>query len=92
MRLSKAIMIGALSAAFSTSLYANDASAPFDLLDVDSSSGLTLTELQAVAPTLTEETFANYDADQSGELTQDEFAAWRSLNSQSAEDARPRSQ
>lgn len=51
-------------------------SADFTALDIDVSGGLSLAEAQAIAPDLTADDFAQFDADGSGELSQEEFAAW----------------
>ncbi len=48
----------------------------FTSLDVDVSGGISLAEAQAVAPGLTGDDFAMYDADGSGELSEEEFANW----------------
>ena len=54
---------------------ANAQSADFTALDIDVSGGLSLAEAQAIAPDLTADGFAQFDADGSGELSQEEFAA-----------------
>jgi len=55
---------------------ANAQSADFKTLDIDVSGGLSLAEAQAIAPDLSADDFAQFDADGSGELSQEEFAAW----------------
>lgn len=55
---------------------ANAQSADFVALDIDVSGGLSLAEAQSVAPDLTADDFARFDTDGSGELSQEEFAAW----------------
>lgn len=47
----------------------------FATLDADVSGGVSLEELQVALPDLTEEEFASYDLDASGELSEDELAA-----------------
>lgn len=46
----------------------------FTSVDADQSGTLTLEELQAVLPDVTQEQFTAADADGSGDLTQEEFA------------------
>ncbi len=46
----------------------------FTALDADQNGSVSLEELQAVMPDLTEETFNAADADGSGDLSQEEFA------------------
>ncbi|MEL7485656.1 MAG: hypothetical protein AAGJ87_00405 [Pseudomonadota bacterium] len=48
----------------------------FGDLDTDGSGGLSLFEVQTGAPQVTAEDFAAYDADSSGELSEDEFNSW----------------
>lgn len=47
----------------------------FDSIDIDQSGTISLPELQAVLPNLTEDTFNTIDTDGSGDLSQQEFAA-----------------
>ena len=55
--------------------FAQDGSA-FSALDTDGSGGVSLAELQAAGANVTEETFALYDTDASGELSAEEYSAW----------------
>jgi Ca2+-binding EF-hand superfamily protein len=47
----------------------------FAALDADVSGGVSLSELQVALPDITEEEFASYDLDGSGELSEEELAA-----------------
>lgn len=49
----------------------------FDVIDADISGGLSLAEVQAVAPDVTEDEFVSFDIDGSGELSPTEFDAWK---------------
>ena len=48
--------------------------------DTDMSGGLSLAEVQAVAPDVTADGFDAYDADADGELNEDEFETWKMAN------------
>jgi len=50
----------------------------FAAIDSDGSGGLSFAELQAVDFNMTAEIFAAYDADNSSELSAEEYAAWAS--------------
>ncbi|MDZ5696899.1 hypothetical protein [Chelativorans sp. M5D2P16] len=47
----------------------------FESIDMDQSGGISLQEIQVVAPDVTEETFNAVDTDGSGDLSPEEFAA-----------------
>lgn len=64
----------------STGAHAQDVN--FADVDADGSGGLSLAEVQAVAPSATQEQFTAYDTDGSGELSEAEFAAWLSADGQ----------
>jgi len=53
----------------------------FSTIDTDGSGGLSLAEVQGVAPNVTAEEFASYDVDASGDLSIDEFTAWTTPSS-----------
>lgn len=48
--------------------------------DTDMSGGLSLAEVQAIAPDVTSDGFDAYDADADGELNEDEFETWKMAN------------
>lgn len=54
---------------------AQAATPEFATVDADADGSITLTELQAAIPTVTEEAFAAADADGSGGLSAEEYAA-----------------
>lgn len=65
-----------LAAAFAVTLAAPLWAAEINLaIDTDGNGAYSLTELQAVNPDLTEETFTSYDLSADGELDADEAAA-----------------
>lgn len=72
--------VAALGVALSVSRAA--AAAEFEELDVDESGLLSLQEVQAVAPTVSEEEFETYDGDADGGLDEDEFALWEQATGQ----------
>jgi hypothetical protein len=49
----------------------------FEDADTDLSGGLSLSEVQAIAPDVTEDGFAAYDHDGNGELSEAEYEAWK---------------
>lgn len=69
----KHTLIAVVAAAFAGPALAQ--AVDFDSIDIDQSGTITLPELQAVLPDVTEETFAAIDTDGSGDLDRDEFAA-----------------
>ncbi len=56
--------------------------AEFSEVDADSSGILSLEEVQAVAPDVTEDEFTSYDGDADGGLNEDEFAIWEAATGQ----------
>lgn len=66
----------ALAMTASAACAQSDSDGGFSVLDTDRSGGISLSELQAAGATVTEETFALYDADGSGELSLEEYASW----------------
>lgn len=69
-------ILAASAFALSAAGAANAQQVDFASLDTDGSGGLSLAEVQAVAPGATAEDFARYDTDGSGELSESEFNAW----------------
>lgn len=69
-------IIAAAAFALSAAGVANAQQVDFASLDTDGSGGLSLSEVQAIAPGATAEDFARYDTDGSGELSESEFNAW----------------
>ena len=67
-------MSAAIALTAGTALAQDDSA--FSTLDADGSGGISLAELQAAGANVTEETFALYDTDASGELSAEEYAAW----------------
>lgn len=67
--LSPLVLVAALTAPMA--VFAAD----FTSLDADGSGGITLNELQAMAPEATGESFAAADADSDGQLTEEELSA-----------------
>ncbi|MEO1149808.1 MAG: hypothetical protein AAFW83_02355 [Pseudomonadota bacterium] len=53
----------------------------FNIIDTDASGGLSLSEVQAVAPDVTEDEFVNFDIDGSGELSEGEYEDWKASKS-----------
>lgn len=51
-------------------------------LDADQSGGLSLEEVQAISPNVTQDQFTAYDQDQSGELSESEFDVWKAAQGQ----------
>ncbi|MEO1425331.1 MAG: hypothetical protein AAFU58_00920 [Pseudomonadota bacterium] len=49
----------------------------FTIIDADASGGLSLAEVLAVAPDVTEDEFVNFDIDGSGELSEAEYEEWQ---------------
>ncbi len=69
----KFLMITAISALGATGAMAND----LDKLDTDGDGLLSLEEVQAEKPEVTEGEFNSYDADGDSFLNEDEFTAWK---------------
>lgn len=62
------------AAAFPAVAFAGDMD--FKKIDADGSGGISFPEMKMAAPDVSEEQFAAYDQDNSGELGEDEFDAW----------------
>lgn len=69
----KFLMITAISALGATGAMAGDLTD----LDTDGDGLLSLEEVQAEKPEVTEDDFNSYDADGDGFLNEDEFTAWK---------------
>jgi hypothetical protein len=67
--LSTAVVLGLSTAAFA------QAATDFATVDADASAGVSWTEAYAAWPSLTEDAFKTADADASGELSAEEYAA-----------------
>jgi hypothetical protein len=50
--------------------------ADFTEVDADANGLVSLQEVQAIAPDVTEDEFSSYDGDADGSLNEDEFATW----------------
>jgi len=71
----KKILISIVALSFTTAAFAQAAAPTFSTADTDASGGVSWTEAQVLWPDLTEDQFKAADADTSGELSADEFAA-----------------
>ncbi len=56
--------------------------AEFSEVDTDSNGQLSLEEVQAVAPNVTEDEFSSYDGNADGALNENEFAIWEAATGQ----------
>lgn len=63
-----------------------DAEITFEALDTDMNGVLSLEEVQAAAPDVTAEAFAEYDEDGDEALNEDEFDAWVDAQAEADED------
>ena len=83
----KTVLIASVAAfGLAAPVFAQDTT--FADADTDMSGGLSLAEVQAIAPDVTSEGFNAYDADADGELNEDEFDTWKMANpEESSEDA-----
>ncbi|MED5548325.1 MAG: hypothetical protein VX529_03120 [Pseudomonadota bacterium] len=83
----KTVLIASVAAlGLAAPVFAQDTT--FADADTDMSGGLSLAEVQAIAPDVTSEGFDAYDADADGELNEDEFDTWKMANPEdSSEDA-----
>lgn len=85
----KTLFTAAAAAALTASAaFAQDADMEitFDALDADGNGVLSLEEVQAAAPDVTAEAFAEYDEDGDEALNEDEFDAWVKARAESEDD------
>lgn len=75
------IALAASASLFPFAVMAGD----FDNLDADGSGGLSFGEVRAAAPNVTVEEFVSADNDGSGELSREEFDAWKAATADPAE-------
>lgn len=76
-----------LAALFSTAALALSMDASFADLDVNGDGQLSLEEVRAAAPDLTEAQFAEYDENGDGTLNEDEFNTWKDEKADESDDA-----
>jgi len=82
----KTVLIASVAAfGLAAPVFAQDVTA-FESADTDMSGGVTLEEVQAIAPDVTSDGFDAYDADADGALNQDEFETWQMANPEPAEE------
>jgi hypothetical protein len=75
----KTVLIASVAAfGLAAPVFAQDTT--FADADTDMSGGLSLAEVQAIAPDVTSDGFDAYDADADGELNEDEFETWQMAN------------
>lgn len=75
----KTVLIASVAAfGLAAPVFAQDTT--FADADTDMSGGLSLAEVQAIAPDVTSDGFDAYDADADGELNEDEFETWKMAN------------
>jgi hypothetical protein len=76
----KAIVQSAAAAALAlagSAALADDHELTFDSVDANGDGKIVLSEVQAVAPRVTEEQFASFDEDDDDALNETEFEAWK---------------
>lgn len=73
----RTIVIAGAASAFLPAALAGD----FEIIDTDASGGLSLAEVLAVAPDVTEDEFVTFDSDGTGELSQTEYEEWKASKS-----------
>lgn len=66
----------AVAALTTTAAFAQEADVSFADVDANADGKLSVEEVQAVAPDVTEDEFASYDADADGYLQEPEFDTW----------------
>ena len=72
----KTAALGA-SIIFGGAIGANAADVTFETLDTDQSGALSLAEIQAAMPGVDADALIVFDEDASGDLSREEFTAWR---------------
>lgn len=82
----KTVLIASVAAfGLAAPVFAQDTT--FADADTDMSGGLSLAEVQAIAPDVTSDGFDAYDADADGELNEDEFETWNMANPDAGDDS-----
>lgn len=73
----RAVVIAGAAGALLPAAFAGD----FSIIDTDASGGLSLAEVLAVAPDVTEDEFVTFDVDGTGELSEAEYEEWKASKS-----------
>ena len=73
----RTVIIAGAAGAFLPAAFASD----FSIIDTDASGGLSLAEILAVAPDVSEEEFVTFDVDGTGELSETEYEEWKASKS-----------
>ncbi len=72
----KKLVLTLIALGFAAPVMAQAAAPDFAAIDADTDGSVTLEELNVTYPDVTAEAYATFDADASGGLSADEFAAW----------------